>query len=450
MSRKLLTRNDLHAYQNKAVDFIISKRRSMLILDMGLGKTASTLTAISDLIDGCAVNKVLVIAPLRVANSVWKQEAEKWEHLKHLEIRVCTGAVKKRREALHNSADVYVINREQITWLVNLYGDKWPFDCVVVDESSSFKNQASKSFKSLRRALPYIRYITLLTGTPTPNGLGDIWSQCYLVDYGMALGRTVTSFRNRFFDKDFFGHSYKIKKGADKKIHELIKPFSLSMSAEDYLELPECIVLNEVVELPTKVISQYKEFERELFIELGDGEEVEAANAAVLANKLLQYSSGAVYTDDKGNYSVTHDAKLAALKELLDDEPGNVLVAYNFKSDLDRLKEMLPDAVVLDKNPETIAAWNRGDIKVMLAHPASAGHGLNLQDGGSMIVWFTLTWSLELYQQFNARLHRQGQTLPVRIVHLIANDTIDSRVMGVLSDKDASQAELLNALKLKN
>lgn len=444
----MLSRCDLHEYQNKSVEFIKQKERCALLLGMGLGKSVSTLTAVSDLVDGFAVEKVLVIAPLRVANSVWKQETEKWDHLRHMSVSVCTGPEKKRRAALHRNAEVYVINRENVVWLVDHYKKKWPFDMVVVDESSSFKSPSSKRFKALKRVLPYTNFMVLLTGTPSPNSLMDLWSQMYLVDFGESLGRTVTGYRQRFFEQDFMGYNWAIRDGASEKIHGLIADKVISMSAEDYLELPERIDLQSKVELPVGVMSKYRQLEKTLLSDLDTGEEIEAVSAAALANKLLQFSNGAAYYDDKKNWAEVHSAKLDALADIVDDNPDeNILVAYNYKFDLERLKAKFPDAVVLDKEQSTIDAWNRGEIKMLLAHPASAGHGLNLQAGGSMCVWFGLNWSLELYQQFNARLHRQGQQNAVRIIHIVAKDTIDERVLMVLNDKDATQASLLKALK---
>lgn len=445
----MLNKSDMHEYQHKAVRFIKDKKRCLLLLSMGLGKTVSTLTAISDLKDSFAVNKVLVIAPLRVANTVWEQEASNWEHLRHLRVSVCTGSASKRLSALHYDADIYVINRENVVWLLEHYKGKPPFDCVVVDESSSFKNPSSQRFKALRKMLPVTEYMILLTGTPSPNGLMDVWSQTYLVDFGMSLGRTITSYRQRFFDKDYFGFGYEIKDGSSDKIHELMKPYTLSMQAEDYLELPDSIPIYQKVQMPAKAVRDYAEFEKELFIEL-EGAEVEAMSAAVLANKLLQYANGALYVDEFGAWEQVHDAKIDALKEIVEDNDGEtMLVAYNFKSDLARLLKAFPDAVVLDKSAETVSRWNSGEIKMLLAHPASAGHGLNLQRGGSLAVWFGLTWSLELYQQFNARLHRQGQLKPVRIVHIVSEGTIDETVIKAIDSKESVQNLLLNALKEK-
>lgn len=445
----MLSRHNLHAYQNKAVDFILSEKRCMLALEMGLGKTTSTLTAVCDMLDSFTANKVLVVAPLRVANSVWAQETRLWEHLKHLRVSVCTGTEKARRSALSLDADIYVINRENIPWLVVNYGKGWDFDVVVIDESSSFKNPSSKRFKALRKMLPKIETMVLLTGTPSPNGLLDMWSQMYLIDYGERLGRTLTGYKQRFFEADYFGRKFEIRNGAAEKIHSLLTDKIIHMSAEDYLDMPARIDLSVEVDIGNALVG-YQEFERTMLAELESGEEVEAVTAAVLANKLMQYANGALYTDDQGSWQETHSAKLDALAEIVEDNTGeNMLVAYNYKSDLVRLLKRFPHARVLDKSQDTIDAWNRGEIPMLLAHPASAGHGLNLQKGGALCVWFGLNWSLELYQQFNARLHRQGQTRPVRIVHIVARDTIDGRVLSVLRDKDASQASLLNALKPK-
>ena len=746
-------RYDLHEYQERAIQFIMDTKRCALWLDMGLGKTTSTLTAISDLKDSFAVDKVLVIAPLRVANTVWKQEAAQWHHLKHLDIAICTGTERNRISVLQRDADVYVINRENVEWLVNHYKKKWPFDCVVIDESSSFKNATSKRFKALKKILPMTEYMVLLTGTPSPNGLLDLWPQTYLIDQGEALGRTMTAFKQRYFETDYMGYKHTPRTGSPERIYELLAPMTISMSAEDYLELPDRIDLIESVELAPAALKAYQLFEDTLLAQLPDGEMVEAMNAAVLANKLLQNANGALYTDTLGNWTEVHSAKLDALVDLVEQNSGeNLLVAYNYKSDLERIQKKFPYARMLDKDPQTVVDWNAGRIKMLLAHPAclhpstevltegrgwvriidvnpdervfdglefvnhsgcsfsgiktvtelfgvtmtpdhklliggewieaknvrniessrrearysyagddsylsamlplrergrypgakpktrkpstaetlrqmyrpnfsqtdrnsnlenlewddtegnsrirgqfrelrrsrnwcfrglarlqkvlsryvtdlqgsfdigsyrqlkrllqgklplgykyaaaveqaeqprsqlpwaadafgrvlphgwsqprrnnttagqrdewgastprlsgfgipkgpkvskvydlvdcgprhrflirnsdgevfishnSAGHGLNLQRGGSMIIWFSLNWSLELYQQFNARLHRQGQDKPVRIVHMVVNKTIDERVMSVLASKNRSQAALLNALKPK-
>jgi SNF2 family DNA or RNA helicase len=441
-------RSDLHEYQNKAVEFIKSQKRCALWLFMGAGKTCSTLTAISDLQDQMNVHKTLIIAPLRVANSVWGHEVKLWRHLTHLKVQVCTGTERERLAALHRTCDVYTINRENVPWLVKLYGKKWPFDMVVIDESSSFKSAASQRFKALKKIVPFTNYFVELTGTPSPNGLLDLWSQIYLLDGGVAIGRTMTAYKQRFFESDYMGYKHLPRPGADELIHKAIAHMVLSMNAEDYLELPERIDLKEYIDLPPKVKAAYDEFEKTLLLEFDSGEVVEAVSAAVLANKLNQFSNGATYVDEHKNWIELHTAKLDALADIIEQNDGEtILVAYNFKTDLERLQKRFPQAQVLDRNPETITRWNAGKIPLLLAHPQSAGHGINAQHGGAIAIWFGLNWSLELYQQFNARLHRQGQTRPVRIIHLIARDTIDERLMKVLGEKDATQAKLLEALK---
>lgn len=439
--------SDLHQYQLHAIEFIKREKRCLLAISMGLGKTVSTLSAINDLIDSFTIRKALIIAPLRVANSVWAQEAKMWDHTKHLKVSVCTGNERQRLSALMQDADIFVINRENVEWLITSQ-KKWRFDCVVVDESDSFKNASSKRFKALRKVLPDTTHMVLLSGTPSPNGLLDMWAQMYLIDFGERLGRTMTSYKDRFFEKDYMGYNFTLREGGADRIHNLLRDKVLSMSSEDYLELPDRIDLIETVDLPTRTLEDYKDFESTLLATLPDGEEIEAMNAAVLAGKLLQYANGALYTDEHHNWSELHDVKLDALADVIENNEGeNILVAYNFKHDLVRLQQRFPSGVALDKDPNTVVRWQQGKIKLMFAHPQSAGHGLNLQDGGCLAVWFGLTWSLGHYLQFNARLHRQGQQRPVRIIHIVARDTIDERVLSVLSLKDAVQNNLLNALK---
>ena len=444
----MLTRDNLHGYQNRAVDFFIEKKRVAFLIDMGLGKTVSSLTAITDLIDSMSVNKVLIIAPLRVAQTTWHTEALNWAHTKALKVNICTGNEKNRRAQLLKRADVYVINRENVEWLVNLYGKKWPFDCLIIDESSSFKSPSSRRFKALKKIITFTEYAAILTGTPASNGLLDLWSQYYLLDCGARLGRTMTSYKQRFFESDYMGFKFTPRKGAEEKIHDLLSDITLSMEAADYITLPPRIDSNVIVTMPPGVIKKYKDFEKDLILETEAEEDVVAESAAVLANKLLQFANGAIYTDDKGNWEEIHKSKIDALKDIVDDNAGeNILVAYNYKTDLERLKKAFPQGVVMDKQGEAVDRWNNGEIKILFAHPASASMGINLQKGGSLLVWFGLTWSLEYYLQFNARLHRQGQKKPCRVIHIVSDGTIDERVLKVLGDKDAVQSSLLNALK---
>lgn len=440
-----LKRTDLHSYQKRALAFIKNRRKCALFLDMGLGKSVIALTAAADMLDDFLINKVLVIAPLRVSNTVWKQEAKKWEHLNHLNISVATGSAKNRIQNLEAAADIHVINRENVDWLVST--QKWKWDMVIVDESSSFKSMKSKRFRALRKVTKYMKSVILLTGTPSPNGIVDLWSQIYLIDQGVRLGKTMSNFRQRFLHPSgYMGYTWEPNKGADIEIQELIKDISISMSSEDYLELPERINLNEYIDLPPDVREQYKELEKEFLLVLESGD-IEALSAATLGNKLLQMCNGAVY-DSEGVAHTIHDLKIQALKEIIEDNPNeSFLVAYNYRSDHVRLCKSFPQGVSIGKEGVEIQDWNEGKIKLMFAHPASAGHGLNLQKGGSSIVWFGLNWSLELYEQFNARLHRQGQDKPVKVTHLITKDGIDEKVMKALRGKAKTQRDLLEYLK---
>lgn len=435
----------MHRYQVNAVSFIKEKGKCALYLEMGMGKSLITLTAVSDFLDDFAVSRVLIVAPLRVANTVWAQEALKWTHTKHLDIAVCTGSAENRKAIISSDPDVMVINRENIAWLVTITDWKW--DMIVIDESSSFKSAASKRFKALKKVVKHIKKTVLLTGTPAPNGQMDLWSQMYLIDQGARLCRTITNFRNLYFQPSgYMGYKYELRDGSEDKINDKIKDVCLSMSADDYLELPDRMDIIERVQMPDEVMRDYKDFERQFFMELQEGT-IEAVSAAVMAGKLLQMSNGAVY-DGEGKAHVIHDAKIDALKEMVEDNPTeNLLVAYNYKHDLARLKKAFPDAVQLDKKGEALDRWNRGKIKMLLAHPASAGHGLNAQHGGSVVVWFGLNWSLELYQQFNARLHRQGQEKPVKVFHIICEDTIDWTVKAAIDAKAKTQSDLLEFIK---
>lgn len=443
----MLTRELLHGYQNRAVEFVKNTDKCALWLDMGLGKTLTTLTAVADLSDSFDINKTLIIAPLRVANTTWHKELKSWEHTKHLTYQICTGTPKKRIASLLQNADVYIINRENVKWLVDFYGDKWPFDMVVIDESSSFKSNKAQRFKSLRKVSKYISRMVQLTGTPSPNGLLDVWAQIALLDNGERLGKSMTAYKQRYFTSDYMGYKYTPIENAKSIIYEKLEDLVLTMKAEDYLELPDRIDTVVEVELKPAQLKLYQEFEREFVTEL-EGDDVTVFNAASLANKLLQYANGAMYLDETQRYKAIHDEKLEALSGIVEDNPDeNILVAYNYKFDLERLLEKFPEAVVMSKSGDEVEKWNNGEIKMLLAHPASAGHGLNLQKGGNVIVWYGLNWSLEYYQQFNGRLHRQGQERPVTVAHIVTKDTIDEKVMKAIESKAETQDELLDALK---
>ena len=412
---------------------------------MGLGKTVSTLTALVDLLVTKEVKKVLVIAPLRVAQHTWPTEIKSWRHLKPLRFSVIAGlSPAKREEAMHSSAPIHIINRENVPWLVNALQRDWHYDAVVIDESSSFKSHSSQRWKALRQVVKsgIIKRMVQLTGTPAPNSLMELWPQIYLLDKGKRLGDTRGKFLDTYCRQ--VGNpqwsQYQVRSDRVDLLQERVADLVLRMDAKDYLELPQRVDSDVVVSLPPKAQKAYKQMQDEFLIELEQGE-VLAANAAVKINKLLQVSSGSLYTDD--SYEVLHDAKIEALKEIVEASNEPVLVAYNFQADAERICKAVKSAVVLKKDTKLIDLWNAGDVPVMLAHPASAGHGLNLQKGGSLIVWFGLSWSLELYQQFNARLHRQGQTRPVRVIHLLADTAADRLVSDVLNDKDVAQDHLL-------
>lgn len=442
-----------HEYQKVAEEKIIELPAVGLFLDMGLGKTVITLSAINRLMyEMFAVQRVLVIAPKRVAEDTWGRESEKWDHLRHLKISKILGGREQRLHALENDADIYIINRENVKWLVDQCQAKrrWPFDMVVIDELSSFKSSKSQRFRALKKATPLIKRIVGLTGTPTPNGLLDLWPQIYLLDRGERLGKTISGYRERYFlprqRNGYTVFNWELKEGADRAIHEKIKDICISMSAEDYLELPERMnnVIN--VRLSDQEMKIYRTMEKEQILTLEDSDIV-ALSAGTVAGKLLQMANGAVY-DQEGGYRIIHDRKLEALEEIIDTTDEPVLVFYNYQHDYDRLAERLQK--YFPKSLDTaddIQDWNGGKIRILLAHPASVGHGLNIQDGGRTIIWFGLTWSLELYQQANARLYRQGQRKNVIIHHLVAAGTIDEQVMAELEKKDTGQKALLDALK---
>lgn len=438
-----------HEYQDYATRFILEHPIAAVLLEMGLGKSVITLTAIFDLtLDSFEIRKVLVIAPLRVARDTWPAEIEKWDHLRGLTCSVAIGTEAQRKAALKKRAQVYIINRENVNWLINKSGLPFDFDMVVIDELSSFKDNGSKRFKALRKVRPGVRRIVGLTGTPSANGLMDLWAEIGILDMGQRLGRYITHFRNNYFMPDKRNQqmvfSYKPRPDAEKAIYRLISDITISMKNTDYLKLPE-LVMNEIpVWLSDKEQKLYDTMKRDLVLSL-EGREIDALNAASLSNKLLQMANGAVYADD-GSVAKIHDRKLYALEDIIEATNGKpVLVAYWFKHDLKRILKRFP-AEKLD-SADSIKRWNDGEIPLAVIHPASAGHGLNLQAGGSTLVWFGLTWSLELYQQTNARLWRQGQKDTVVNHHIITKGTIDDDVMLALKRKDKTQTALIDAVK---
>ena len=436
-------------YQTFATNFVLEHPACGLILDMGLGKSVITLTALWFLLlDSFDVGKVLVVAPKRVAENTWPAELKKWEHLDGLTWSLVLGSEKDRRAALQRRAKIYIINRENVTWLVDNY--RWDFDTLVIDELSSFKSSKAQRFRALKRVRPRISRVIGLTGTPQPNGLLDLWPQMYLLDMGQRLGRFVGGYRERFFLPDKRNreviYSYKPKEGAEEKIYELISDICISMKAADYLDMPGLVASRVEVQMNAKEQNLYEGFERDMVLHLKDGD-LDAVNAAALSGKLVQMANGAVYGENRKVHHI-HDRKLDALEDIIEAANGKpLLVAYWYKHDLERIRQRFEVRTI--DTPKDIADWNEGKIPVALIHPASAGHGLNLQDGGSTIVWFGLTWSLELYQQLNARLWRQGQKHTVVIQHIVAAGTHDEDIMNALEKKDMSQTALIAAVKAR-
>ena len=438
-----------HDYQTRAKDFILEHPKAGMLLEMGLGKTVITLTAIDVLINELfEVDRVLVIAPKRVAEDTWTREHAKWDHLRHLRVSKVLGSPEQRRRALAVDADIYVIGRDNVVWLVEQCRQSWPFDMVVIDELSSFKNPQAKRFRALKKVIPKASRVVGLTGTPSANGLMDLWAEIYLLDRGERLGHTLGAYREKYFRpgarNGYVVFKWEPLRGSREKIEAAISDICISMSADDYLTLPKRIDNLIPVKLSPQEMKQYKTMEAEQLLHIDD-EDVVALNAAAVMTKLLQIANGSVYSHE-GNVVRLHDAKLEALLEIIDTTDSPVLIFYSYKHDLAAIKAAIPGARTLDGS-EDIAEWNAGRVQVLLAHPASVGYGLNLQEGGHVIVWYGLTWSLELYQQANARLYRQGQDKPVIIHHLIAEGTVDEQVMRALQEKDMSQAALMAALK---
>ena len=440
-----------HNYQNYAKDFILAHKVSALFLDCGLGKTITTLTAINELMyDSFEISKVLIIAPLRVAQSTWKEEIEKWDHLNLLRYSVAVGDEKERLKALKQNSDIYIINRENVDWLVTKSGIDFNFDMLIIDELSSFKSHTSKRFKSLLKIRPYFERVVGLTGTPSSNGLMDLWAEFRVLDLGERLGRYITYYRNEYFLPDKRNgaviFSYKPQPNAEERIYRRLADITISMKSTEYLKMPE-LILNELeINLDEEDQMKYKKFKKEMVMTIQE-KEIDAINAASLSNKLIQLANGSIYDEEKKFYEV-HNKKLDKLEEIIESANGKpVLVAYWFKADKERIEKRFKVREI--KTADDIKQWNKGMIDLALIHPASAGHGLNLQSGGSTLVWFSLTWSLELYQQTNARLYRQGQKDTVVIHHLIIKNTIDEDIMKSLKRKDKTQESLMKAVKAR-
>lgn len=439
----MLNRSDLAPRQLNAIEFIERVPKCAIWADMGTGKTVTTLTAIADLLDAFVIGKVLIIAPLRVVLHTWPQEIAQWAQLKHLSYTVIRGTAAQRKAQRKERTDIHLINRE----LVQDFARDlrlWDYDCVVIDESSSFKSNTSQRFKALKKAMLKVNRLIELTGTPAANGYLNLWSQLYLIDAGQRLGRTMTAYKQRYFLSDYMGYKWELRKGANDVIEQAISDVVLRI---EYPHASEPIYNRVSVELPAEAREEYKKLEKEFLLEFDDDTVVTAVTAAALTSKLQQVAGGAVYDTD-GSTIVLHDAKLDALKEIVAGTGSPILVAYTFKHERDRILAAFPQAESIDA-PKAIERWNKGEIPMLVAHPASAGHGLNLQSGGHVIVWYGLTWSLELYQQFNARLHRQGQQHQVIIHHIVATDTVDDLVLEALTQKDVDQRKLLDALKNK-
>lgn len=447
-----------HAYQQHCIEQILRIKKLGLFLDMGLGKTVTTLTAIRELkYNRFAVRRVLVIAPKKVAEGTWTREKDKWDHTRILRVSPVLGSQAKRIRALNTPADLYIINRENVCWLVDYYRNSWPFDMVVVDESSSFKSHSAKRFKALAGVSGKIDRMVELTGTPSPNGLEDLWSQVYLLDGGERLGKRYTQFRERYFQPDRRGadgmvYSYAAKPGTEQSILDKISDICISMKAEDYLQLPDITYHEIPVELDAKAEKAYRELERKMVLELPEEEEISVTSAAALSNKLLQLANGAVYDEDRSVHEI-HGCKIEAFLELVESLRGKpVLVFYNFQHDRERILKALSGSGLRVRELKTTRDeddWNAGQIDVLLTHPASSAYGLNLQQGGNHVVWFGLTWNYELYTQANKRLHRQGQTEKVIIHHLVCTGTRDEDVMRALEKKDDVQNWVMESLKAR-
>lgn len=456
-SEEYLMKYNPHDYQKYAIEYIIKQPIAAVILAMGMGKTSITLTAIKELkYGGFEIHRVLIVAPLRVASTVWSDEIEQWDHLSQLSYSKILGTEKERLAAIKRDADIYLINRENLQWLIEKSGTEFNYDMVVLDELSSFKNWSSKRFKAFMKVRPKVKRVVGLTGTPSSNGLMDLFAEFKVLDMGMRLGKFITQYRTNYFRPDRMNgqivYSYKLLPGAEERIYDKISDITISMKAMDHLKMPELINTRYPVYMDEKEKKYYEAMKRDLVLPYMDEDEITAANAAVLSNKLCQMANGAVYSDNQQIVHI-HDRKLDALEDIIEAANGNpILVAYWFQHDLERIIRRLEglkiDYARLTKE-DNIRKWNKGEITVGLIHPASAGHGLNLQSGGSTLVWFGLTWSLELYQQTVARLWRQGQTASIVVVqHIVTEGAIDEKILKALVQKDIHQSELIEAVKV--
>lgn len=442
---------DMWGYQHEKVEFIKENHFCAAWMDMGLGKSITSATALRDLIHVGEIGRSLIVAPKRVALTTWPTEFKKWKHLDGIRTQVISGNAKERTRCVLKKAEVHIVSIDNLAWLQEIAGKRWPWQMAILDESSGFKSQSSNRWKAMRVGRRHLKRMVQLSATPAPNGLQDLWAQIYLLDLGERLGSSELAFKQRWFTANPNGYGVVPREHSENEIHSLVGDIAVHMKAEDYIKMPKLLINAIEVELSPKQMLKYKYFEKESIYQLECLGTVEANNAASLVGKLLQCANGAIYTNELKEWELLHDEKIDALQELVDHHAGYpLLVAYNFKSDLQRLKKAFPDAVVMDDDQETQDRWNRGEIKMLLTHPKSSGHGLNLQGGSHIIVWFGLNWSLELYLQLIGRLYRQGQKSGTVIVHhIIARGTVDERVLKVIRRKDATQTALLEAVKSK-
>jgi SNF2 family DNA or RNA helicase len=444
----MLKKSELHKYQEESVNLILDKKKVALFMDVGIGKTIISLTAIEELFDFGLIKSCLIVTTLRNANSTWHTECQNWEHTEHMKVNICTG--KNRQHAVRTQHHILVTNYDNLIWFNKNNRNK--YDMIIIDESTAVKNRSTKRFKIIKPMCINAKYVVNLTATPAPNGLTDLWAQIYLLDCGKRLERTYGAFINKYFYRpDYSGFELIPREKSFKKITQLISGISKSLSAEDYLELPNKIVINNYCELDPKLMKQYKYLKNEFIYEFKSGKQIGVDSASALSNKLFQFTNGFLYEvlDNKNKIAYhVHDEKIKALKEIIEQNPGeNILVSYNFQEDIRMIQNNIEGVVLLDNNHQTIKDWNAGKIKVLLAHNRTSG--LNLQHGGSIVVWYSLTWDLEAYIQFNGRLYRQGQIKPVRIIHIAVKNTIDDRIANVLIDKNATQRTLLESVRLE-